>query len=248
MKKNTILIAISFMMATGLLIAGLLIFMNFFADTEILIQSQESRTLEGKPVFNKISYQRKDGKDIWMMNQSHFGVNPAENKWERLAIVIENKKASFYQVKPGPLEWSEDLIKMQVSYRATCFTCHNNGPRAIRPQADGINISWPNKFKIFFWNLKIKSYGRILPSEEMASADQRRATPFRHNSDLDNQELKVAACIRCHNDEGLFARGFLKRQQAGTIEFMIVNKLMPPPGFSLPASEQRKVLDFIAGF
>ena len=182
------------------------------------------------------------------MNQSHFGLNAEKNKWERLAIVIEDKKASFYQIEPGPLEWSEDLIKKQVTYRATCFMCHNNGPRAIRPDYDKLNISWADRVKILFWNLKIKSYGRILPSEEMLQADQNRKVPFRHPSDLDNQELKVATCIKCHNDNGLIARGFLKRQQAGTIEFMIEHKIMPPPGFSISEKELRQVKDFVAGF
>jgi hypothetical protein len=244
MKKNIILAAISLMISTGLLLAVLLV----LADDEILIQSQESRTNENQPVFNKIKYIKKENKDIWMMNKSHFGKNPSDNKWERLAIVIENKKASFYQIEPGPLEWSEDLLQKQVSYRATCFACHNNGPRAIRANTAEMNINWANQVKIFFWNLKIKSYGRIYASEEMAQADQSRETPFRHASDYDNQELKTATCVKCHNEDGFFARGFLKRQQAGTIEFMIENKLMPPPGISLPPKEEQQILDFIAGF
>ena len=244
MKTHTTFTAISFLISTGLLLAGLLA----FSDEEIIIQSMESRTTENKPVYNKIKHIKDGAKEIWMMNQSHFGPTPANEKWERLAIVIENKKVSYYQIEAGPLEWSEDLLKKQVNYRATCFMCHNNGPRAIRPAQDGLMVNWPNRTKIFFWNLKIKSYGRLTVSEEMLEADLKRETPFKHNSELDNQELKVAACVKCHNEDGLFARGFLKRQQAGTIEFMLENKLMPPLGFSLAPKEERQVLDFVAGF
>jgi hypothetical protein len=154
MKTFFISVATSVLMM-GLLMAGL-IFLFHVDEQEVIIQSLESRTTEGKPVYNKIKFIKSEAKNIWMMNQSHAGLTKDLTKWERLAIVVENNKASFYQFEAGPLEWSEDLLKKQVDYRVSCFMCHNNGPRAIRPDQQGLNISFYDQTKIFFWNLKNK--------------------------------------------------------------------------------------------
>ncbi|MCB9027127.1 MAG: hypothetical protein H6625_12460 [Bdellovibrionaceae bacterium] len=42
-------------------------------DQAIFIESEESKTISGNPVFNKIKWISKKDKDIWMMNQSHHG-------------------------------------------------------------------------------------------------------------------------------------------------------------------------------
>ena len=246
MKTFFISVATSVVMM-GLLMAGL-VFLFDVDEQEVLIQSLESRTTEDKPVYNKIKFIKQGNKNIWMMNQSHAGLRGDLSKWERLAIVVENNKASFYQFESGPLDWSEDLLKKQVSYRVSCFMCHNNGPRGIRPDTEGLDVSATDQVKIFFWNLKIKSYGRILESEEMKSADQRRAIRFKHRSDLDTETLNVKTCLHCHKEDGFFARGQLTRQQAGTIDFLVKNKLMPPTGFSLSKQEQNQIQDFVSGF
>lgn len=246
MKTFFISVATSVLMM-GLLMAGL-IFLFDVDEQEITIQSLESRTNQDQPVFNKIKYIKKNDKDIWMMNQSHSGFTTDSSKWERLAIVIQNKKASFYQLESGPLEWSEELLKKQVSYRVSCFMCHNNGPRAIRADQQGLKVSVYDQAKIFFWNLKIKSYGRIQESEEMALADQNREIPFKHRKGLENETLNVKTCLHCHKEEGFFARGKLTRQQAGTIEFLVKNKIMPPAGFSLSQEEHNQINDFVSGF
>jgi hypothetical protein len=246
MKTFIISVATSVLMM-GLLIAGL-IFLFDVDEQEITIQSLESRTTQDEPVFNKIKYFKNDDKDIWMMNQSHVGMTSDSSKWERLAIVIQNKKASFYQLEAGPLVWSEDLLKKQVSYRVSCFMCHNNGPRAIRPDQQGLKVSFYDQAKIFFWNLKIKSYGRIKASDEMTQADQTREIPFKHKQHFENETLNVKTCLHCHKEEGFLARGKLTRQQAGTIEFLVKNKIMPPAGFYLSEEEQNQISDFVAGF
>lgn len=246
MKTFFISVATSVLMM-GLLMASL-IFLFDVDEQEVIIQSLESRTTEDKPVYNKIKFIKSGAKNIWMMNQSHAGLTKDLTKWERLAIVVENNKASFYQFEAGPLEWSEDLLKKQVDYRVSCFMCHNNGPRAIRPDQQGLNISFYDQTKIFFWNLKIKSYGRIQESEEMSLADQSREIPFKHRQGLENETLNVKTCLHCHKEEGFLARGKLTRQQAGTIEFLVKNKIMPPAGFSLSKEEQIQINDFVSGF
>ncbi len=213
-------------------------------NTEILIQSLESRTDLNTPVYNKIKYIQAGAKEVWMMNQSHFGLAAEFEKWERIAIVVENKEVNFYQIKPGPLEWSDDLINQQVAYRATCFMCHTNGPRVIRPDFENYKISWQDRIKIFFMNKKIKSYGRLTESKEMLMADQTREVPFKHKSVLDNQQLNIKTCVQCHNEK---MRGSLTRQNSGVIEFMVKNKLMPPRGRDLSSKESKQIEYFVQG-
>lgn len=237
---------------TSLLILGLffasLVFLFDVDQQEILIQSLESKTNQNLPVFNKIKFIKAGPQDIWMMNQSHEGLNDDSSKWERLAIIVENKKVSFYQFKSGPLVWNEDLLKQQVSYRASCFMCHNNGPRAIRPDTPNLKLSLYDRTKIFFWNVKIKSYGRLTENPDMQKGDQQREVPFKHRQSFENETLSVKTCLLCHKNEGFLARGRLSRQQAGTINFLVENNLMPPPGFSLSDEEKTQIQDFTLGF
>ena len=240
-----------FAVISGLLLSAGLI---AFGKEEIVIESEESKNAELKSVFNKIRWIQQQDRDIWMMNQSHFGPHPNEDKWERLAIVVDKTKspyvASFYQIKSGPLEWSDDLIKQRVHYRARCFICHNNGPRAIRPlpESSEAPLSLADRAKMVWWNLRIKTYGRIVYNkvhDEEAGALQ---TPFRYDSSRDNDVLKVKTCQMCHSEEGFFARGFLLRQQNGTITHMVSSGHMPPPGFFLSDQEKKQLRDFLRGF
>src|SRR4051812_34042101 len=90
----------------------------------ILIESAESRTKDGGPVFNEIQWRWEYGKETWEMKQSHGGKDLPKKKWDKLAIVMDDS-ASFLQMN----EKGE-----RVEYRASCFMCHSNGPRAIRPK------------------------------------------------------------------------------------------------------------------
>jgi hypothetical protein len=189
-----------------------------------------------------------------MMNQSHFGHQPSSEKWERLAIVIDKtttpKTARFYQFKPGPLEWREDLLQQRVAYRASCFTCHNNGPRALRPVSEGSRtpLSWSEKVKVSLWNLRIKTYGRIKYDERHDVEDKDLAVKFRFEGNPHNDPLLVPVCVKCHNEDSWWARGTLRRQQVSTIRHLVETGQMPPPGFSLTGPDQRKLTDFMHGF
>ncbi|XGC81904.1 hypothetical protein ACES2L_05340 [Bdellovibrio bacteriovorus] len=220
----------------------------------ITIQSEESKTAAITPVFNKITWQWGMDQDVWMMNQSHHGPDADSSQWERLAIVIDKTKtpkvARFYQLQPGDLIWNENLIGKRVEYRASCFICHNNGPRAIRPVVDSQNakLSWAERIKIQAWNLRIKSYGRIVHDPIHDAEDIKLVVPFSYQSAEDNGLLKVPTCTKCHSENGIFARGFLRRQQIGTIRALIQRGHMPPLGFSLDQKEKRQLEDFIRGF
>ncbi len=187
-----------------------------------------------------------------MMNQSHHGPQAPAEQWDRLAIVVDkstqSQTARFYQLQPGKLEWQENLP--QTSFRVSCFMCHSNGPRALRPvdEKGPASLSWNDKAKIFWWNLKIKTYGRIQPDPAHDQEDRGRAVPFRRQGAYENEELQVATCIRCHRETGWLARGALRRQNFMSIRFMTESGAMPPPGFSMSEGERRKLKLFLDGF
>ncbi len=230
---------------------GLLVFV-VSEDQEVLIESQESKTTLGGPVFNKIKSFQFGDKDVWMMNQSHHGSNAGEAAWDRLAIVVDRtqspKIARFYQFEPGPLQWSEDL--KEKPFKVSCFICHNNGPRVIRPNYDSPYdpTSIKDRLKISFWNLRIKLYGRVVASPHHDERDKSQLPPFRFRSSYENELLQVATCIKCHKESGFLARGPLSRQQGPTIKFMMETGQMPPLGFRMSAQEKQELELFLEGF
>ena len=235
--------------AFAVLFSGLLVHaLTLIGSQEVLIESAESKTAAGDPVFNKIKHFVKDGQEVWMMNQSHHGASAAPDQWDRLAIVIDHsrspKTARFYQLEPGPLEWPPGEI-VERPFRASCFMCHNNGPRAIRPS--GANLPIADKLKIAYWNLKIKMYGRIKPDAVHETRDLALEVPFRISGELENQTLKVKTCMKCHKEEGWFARGELRLQQYSTIRHLLDSGQMPPTGFALSSEEKQELVLFLQG-
>jgi len=211
----------------------------------------ESKTIYGKPVYNKIKFIRSYGRDIWMMNQGHEGLKA--KKWDRLAIIVEWKKgkieARFLQLPSGPLEWSENLLQQKIENRVSCFMCHSNGPRVIRfEHSKTTPLSIREKVKIVLWNLRIKSYGRINEASLHTRSDETLEVPFRLRGKKDNEILIVGACIKCHSNEGFLSRGNLTRQNSLTIDFMVKNKFMPPAGFMISDHEKKQIKDFVEGF
>lgn len=215
----------------------------------ILIESRESKTIQGGPVFNRIRKISQNGKTIWMMQQSHDGVNAPPEKWERLAIVLDHKTktAEYFQLEHGPLDWNPNA--KQEPLRVACGLCHSNGPRAVRPNFDSAEakISLKDQLRIFAWNLGTKLNGRIeeSPLEKIKDATQRLGrNPFKYRGELENQPLQVKTCTHCHTESGFLARGTLTKQNFMAIRFMVESGSMPPPGFSLPAAEKAQILQF----
>lgn len=234
------------------IMGGLYLAMN---DSEsVFIESAESKNAELKSVFNEIRWIPGIKQDVWMMNQSHHGRHPETSQWERLAIVIDKTQipptAKYYQFAAGPLVWEESLLQKQTPYRASCFICHNNGPRALRPfrESAEARLSFLNRAKIQFWNLRIKTYGRIHYDPEHDEKDKFIDVPFAFHSPEEQEELNVKTCRTCHQEHGLFARGALRRQQTGTIRSMVARGEMPPPGFQLSKQEQKELQRFLMGF
>lgn len=228
-----------------------LLSLAFGKGQEIFIESQESKTLLGGPVFNKIQWFHFPDKDVWMMNQSHHGSSAPANTWDRLAIVVDTssspKIARFYQLEPGPLEWRDDLP--QKPFRVSCFLCHNNGPRALRPNHDSPfdPTSWGDRLRVSFWNLRIKLYGRVQEAPELNDQAPHGGAPFRFGGIYENEPLSVATCQNCHKESGFLARGLLRRQQTQTMRFMVGTGQMPPPGFFLSSKEKLQLERFLQG-
>lgn len=216
----------------------------------VLFESEESKTLEGGPVFNRIRWVRGTDEDVWMMQQSHHGASAPAEKWDRLAIVIDKRvtphTARYLQLEPGPLEWRPGILRRP--YRVSCFLCHGNGPRAVRPAS---GLSWTERAQVAFWNLRIQTYGRIRPSPEHEAEDAAlvaaRKVPFRLRGTLENDRLELAACKRCHF-EGRSGRGSLTRQQTLTIEHLVEQGQMPPWPYTVSARERAKLRSFMEGF
>ena len=233
----------------GILGVSVLFFVKI--NEAVLFLSQESKNAQGGEVYNKLIYFPGSNQDNWMMNQSHQGQWAGAEKWDRLAIIIdkttEPKSARFFQLPPGELVWSEDLLNQKINYRVSCFLCHSNGPRAIRPKVKDGSMDFLTIAKITFWNLRIKTYGRIVEDKVQMKQDQRLQIPFRLQSKIDNEVLEVKICARCHKEKGFFARGRLTRQNAMAIHFMMENKLMPPYGRTLSETEKNQINYFIQG-
>lgn len=244
-------LAVSKLNSLRLFLGGMIFFIPFFyffEASEVLFKSLESKTSTGGDVFNKIKYFPGFKKDIWMMNQSHQGLHAQAQEWDRLAIIIDKtgpvSKAQFLQLPPGELKWEEDLYQKAIDFRVSCYMCHSNGPRAIRP--DG-NVGSFASIKIAFWNLVMKSYGRVLEHESHSKKDSHLKIPFRHRSDFDNESLKVKSCIKCHHEKSSSGRGLLKRQNTVTMEFMMNKHLMPPSGENLTEADEMEIQKFIKG-
>jgi hypothetical protein len=234
----------------GVLIAGLLLFLfiGLIADPRpILIESLESRTLQDGAVFNRIQWFPGWKQDVWMMQQSHHGLDAQFENWDRLAIVVDKtrspKVARFYQIEPGQLSWTPHA--RPVPYVAACFMCHSNGPRAIRPRLDSdqMQLSAWNRLRVTAADFRIKTYGHILGEAGQSVG----LTPFRYSGAVENEKLPIQTCMKCHR-EAWWGRGALTRQNSPTIDFMVRNGIMPPPGFKLSAPEKRELCRFLKGF
>lgn len=219
-----------------------------FLNTPLLMQSFESKTITGDPVFNEIAWYKFPDKDVWMMNQSHFGVNAPADKKDRIVIVIDKTKnpktAYFMQVKPGPLEWSEELYSQKIENRVSCFVCHTNGLRTLRmdPSANAFNtLDWA---KLNYMNFKMNSYGLVVEDERHIIEDAQLEVPFRSRNAFDNEILGLKKCSICHDGK---IRGQLTRQNSFSIDFLVRNNLMPPPEYALNQQEAKKLKNFIRG-
>ena len=185
---------------------------------------------------------------------------------DRIAIVVNTLKkpmtAEYYQLPPGDLVWSNELKAQTIKPKAACLRCHSNGPRAIRPDTENPenNITLKDKWNIFKANLTIKHYGRIIPEpNQFAVIGAKKDSISKHkesaggehplalNSKGQQDKLEISICKMCHKESGFLARGDLTRQNSGSIEFLVKNKMMPPLGIPLSDQDYDKIMFFVNG-
>jgi hypothetical protein len=211
------------------------------SNQEILIESLESKNINGEEVYNKISFYSKDNQDIWEMKQSHQGVNLHEGQWDELKIVVDKtttpNSVSYHQLENGK----------ESEYKVSCFLCHANGPRAIRANFKTKNVKTPfsDRLKIYLWNFRIKSYGRVVLKQDSL----KRKVSVQFSKPHLNQKLNVPTCLKCHHEnDDFFSRGPLLRQHFMSIKYLVDNKQMPPWPFSLSKKEKKEIEKFLKNF
>lgn len=206
-------------------------------DAVVEFISHESKHFNGDPIFNRISMQSTTNEDIWLMQQQQQGYTDQYQQWDRLAIVVNRstQQVQYYQLKPGPLEWTEKTVTEAIPHKVSCIKCHANGPRAIRPDPQH-ELSIKSKIQVALWNYKIKRYFRMENSPAQTSSANIQNT----NHTL----LKIKACASCHNDSSS-GRNFLSNQNRFSIAFMIENKLMPPGGASLSQEDVLQIQNIL---
>jgi hypothetical protein len=211
------------------LLAGLL----FFIEGEVLFESIESKTAQGRAIFNKVELIQKEAKDIWLMKQSHHGRD--SKKWDQVKIIVDKSftpfRASFHQL---------DSKGREIEYKTSCFRCHSGGPRLIREKSEhGLKET----LLIAKWNLLIKSYGVVKNS---LNNPFEREISFIENVKHSQTKLDLVSCRDCHGDGKV--RAALSKSQVLTIKHLVKTKQMPPWPYRISLKDKRKLNFFIYGF
>lgn len=237
---KTLRILIGSGVAAGLgLVSGLFFILS--TASPITFESLESKTETGSPVFNQVQFQGGWNQDVWLMKQSHHGHELPLANWDRLAIVVDKTvkpyRASFYQFTPaqklefgGPSE--------SAPYKAMCFACHANGPRAVRPQfhSESVAVSLPDRIRIALWDLRVKTYGRV---DSVPGAEIPGGAPFKSRHAILSLPLGLKTCTHCHSPNGF--RSELKLEHLSTARFLVNQGIMPPFPFKATPSEIKKL-------
>lgn len=195
----------------------------------VTFESMESKTAKGQPVFNTISFVKKDNIDIWKMDQSHHGIHAKD--WDHIEIHVKDNQVSYHQIKDN----------REIEYKADCLRCHVSGPRMIRPKVKShiLSLKFEDKMTIFAWNLLIKSYGDLKVSHN---------APFKREKPLivSHEKINVKSCSSCHYKGG--PRSELTFEHKGTIKFLLNSKQMPPWPYKITKADKKELQKIIYGF
>ncbi|MFT6631031.1 MAG: mono/diheme cytochrome c family protein [Bacteriovoracaceae bacterium] len=200
-------------------------------ENEILIESLESNTSDGKKVFNKIKLKVFPEKDIWFMSQNH---NELKGDWDQLKITVDKRvkpyKAYFSQLKNGK----------EVEYRVSCYKCHANGPRAIRANLKSkiVDHSFLDRAQVIAWNFKIKHYGTVETPQNIRLGAKYRKVPLKYEGRVDNKVVNLKTCSLCHSEQSFLGRKNLVLQQKTTILHLVRSGEMPPWPFKLSKEDK----------
>jgi hypothetical protein len=194
----------------------------------ISFKSLESKTKDGKDVWNKITLISTPQKDVWKMKQSHHG---KESKvWDDIEIIVSKGSrpfsAQFLQLKDNKL----------IDYKASCFRCHPNGPRLIRPHKDS-KLNLRETLVLKKMNNLIKSYGYVQTHDVFKSK-----VPLINNLANSKINLTVNSCFKCHNGK---ERGFITKENTNTAIFLLKNKQMPPWPYTIDKADVNLLNEFL---
>ena len=193
----------------------------------VTFESSESLTIEGKPVFNKVSFKSEASLDTWMMKQSHKGANLPAKEWDEIRITVDRSQT------PSLVRYSQWEGTKEIPLKAVCFKCHANGPRSIRPKP---TLSLKERFIITMMNLRMKTYGRVETSLKVLGD-----VPVKFK---DGEKLQVKICMKCHQKDFWWGRGELQKQHSGTIAHLVKTGQMPPWPHSLSDKEREEIFQF----
>ena len=197
---------------------------------ELVFKSAESKTKDGGDVFNKIQFMHQDGRDIWKMNQSHYGLN--SRKWDNIKIIVDKRS------NPPVVSFHQTIENKDIEYSANCLRCHSNGPRLIRP-TQSFKFSLKERITLTYWNLTIKSYGKTLLKK----------VPLTYNRKVElklpqeNIIVSHKKCIKCHSSSG--ARNSISSFQRGSILHLLKTNEMPPWPYKITQKEKNEIISEI---
>lgn len=194
----------------------------------ISFKSQESKTKEGNAVFNKVTLVTNSHTDTWKMKQSHHG--KSSKIWDEIEIIVDKTQdpyaARFIQLKNNK----------PIDYKASCFRCHPNGPRLIRPHKETV-LSFRQKLVLQKMNSLIKSYGFVKTDDFFKSK-----IPLIMNKDHSKKHLKIRSCSKCHNG---VERGYITKENTNTAKFLLINKQMPPWPYTIDKADVNLLNEFL---
>jgi cytochrome c5 len=236
--------AFKLIMLIGLGLLGAISGFLFTLPNQVLIESLESKTINGDAVFNRIRLESNSQQDVWRMAQSHHGINHPPGQWDELKIIVDKSQRPY---KATYQQWYQGK---QVEFRVSCFMCHANGPRAIRPvnESQDASLTLRDRALIALWNVRIKTYGQVMAQNE--NNDEHKGVPLAFSSPFDREVLKVKTCLQCHQDSPSsmpWKRWPLMRQHAVAISFMLEQGLMPPFPYTISAQEKAEIERFVQG-
>lgn len=193
----------------------------------ILFDSKESKTKDFSTVYNRVSFTPGWSEDVWVMQQSHQGLDHQFKTWDRLMIRVDKTQkpiqAFFYQLKPDQITKPLEKIDHR-EFKVSCYTCHPSGPRAIRVDNQYMqSLGLFERIKIFILNTRIKLYFAGIPKPGYPKIG---STPFKMEFEGINQSLNRKSCESCHKEGGV--RQPLQAHHWATAKHLVETGAMPP--------------------
>lgn len=153
-----------------------------------------------EPTLNSIEWLANADFDVWLLRQKIF----QENDFRSYALVYDKRKAPptayYLEVKQDGYKWRG----------GTCYECHVNGPRLIRPLKPEL-VGNQRTLE------EVNAYLATLPVVE---------THFPANEPRDNgaERLRFPKCDQCHND---VERGAIYSTHADASALIVASGEMP---------------------